>query len=221
MRSPSLERIYAQLNRHILLAQSYTEISELMFIIKSCRLKPYSFVFDKRDTKLVLHRWWIDEFGNSFKIVKNKRIKIIHNDLSLNRDNIVSTDLYYGLSLDKIARISKIVFLCAGKDEDYQPCFFVSFLGIDNYLRTYTQTDGKWTQVSPLCLGLKNLKTLARNTDIKHFREIAIKENFPIPCVAARGWISFMPPNREFVHLLRREYDDTLSFIDVNTKEQK
>jgi hypothetical protein len=219
MRSPSLERLYAQLNKHILLAQSYTEINELMFIIKACRLKPYSFIFEDRKTKLVLHKHWLDEFGNSLEIIKNKRIKITYNDLSIDRDKIICTDLYYGFSLEKLAKISTLVYICVGKEEEtYHNCFFVTFLGMDNYLRTYIQLDGEWSQVSPLCLGMKNLKTIARNMDVKYFREFSIKENCPIPCASAKEWVSFMPPNRDFLQLMKKEYDDALSFLQ--TKER-
>ena len=220
MRSPSLERLYAQLDKHILLAQSYTENNELMFIIKACRLKPHSFVFEERSPKLLLHKWWFDEYGNSLKIIKNRRIKITYNDLSLDKEKVVCTDLYHGLSLDKLANMSKLVHLCVGKEEEtYQNCFFVTFLGLDNYLRTYTNRDLEWVQISPVCIGMKSLKNIARNVDVKYFREFSIKENCPVPCVSAKEWISFMPPNRDFLQLIQKEYDQSLSFINP-TKEQ-
>src|SRR6185295_2676581 len=109
MSSSNIERLYAKIRQHILLAQSYTEIGELAFIIKSCRLKPHSHIFEGKNNKLTLHRWWFDEFGNSLKIVKNKRIKLIYNDLSLSRDRVVCTDLYRGLSIDRIAKTSKLI----------------------------------------------------------------------------------------------------------------
>jgi hypothetical protein len=216
MRSPSLERLYAQLDKHILLAQSYTEVDELRFIIKACRLKPYSFLED-RVPKLVLHRHWIDEFGNSLNIIKNKRIRITHNDLSLDREKIVCTDLYAGLSLEKVAKMSKLVFLCAMKEEEtFTTQFLVACLGLDNYLRAHICIDGEWSQVSPLYIGMRNLKIIARNLDIKYFREFGSKENAPLPCVTAREWISFMPPSSEFLQILGKEYDQSLSFLNVN-----
>ena len=47
----------------ILLVQSYTEIPELSFIIKSCRLKPYSYFFKEQSNKIILYSWWFDECG--------------------------------------------------------------------------------------------------------------------------------------------------------------
>jgi hypothetical protein len=216
MRSPSLERLYAQLNRHILLVQSYTEINEMLFIMKACRLKPHSFIFEKRDTKLILHRWWFDEFGNSLRIIKNKKIKITYNDLTLDKDQIVCTDLYYGLSIDKIAKMSKLVFFCSMKEEEtYNDQLCVSFLGIDDFLRTYINLDGEWIQISPLYLGMKILRKIARNIDLKYFRELISKENAPLPCASHRAWLSFMPPSREFLQLMVKEYNQTLSFLNI------
>lgn len=217
MKSPSIERLYAQLNKHILLAQSYTEINELLFIIKACRLKPYSFIFQERNTKLVLHRNWFDEFGNSLRIIKNKKIKITYNDLTLDKDQIVCTDLYYGLSIDRIAKMSKLVSLSVMKEEEtYQEQFFITFLGIDNYLRSYINLDGNWLQVSPLCIRMRSLKNIARNVDLKRFRELINKESAPLPCASARTWLSFMPPGREFLQLMTKEYEQTLSFLNTN-----
>lgn len=215
MRSPSLERLYIQLNKHILLVQSYTEVNELFFIIKACRLKPHSFVFQERNTKLVLYRYWFDEFGNSLRIIKNKKIRITYNDLALDKEQIVCTDLYYGLSIDKIAKMSKLVFISVMKEEEtYQTQFFITFLGLDNYLRSYVNLDGQWLQVSPLCLGMRALKNIARNVDLKRFRELISKENAPLPCASARTWLSFMPPSGEFLQLMTKEYEQTLSFLN-------
>jgi len=217
MISPNIERLYAQIRRHILLAQSYTEINELTFIIRACRLKPYSHIFEGKTSKLVLHRWWFDEFGNSLKIIKNKRIRITYNDLSLNKDKVVCTDLYRGLSLDRIAKTSKLVHVVAGKDDDFnENCFFITFLGIDNYLRSYMNLYGEWQQVSPLLLGMRSLKYLARHTDVKHFHEFSNKENSSLPCDRAREWISFMPAGKDFLQTLEKSYNKAFSFLSDN-----
>src|SRR5579864_9284612 len=101
MRSPSIEFFHAKIDKLIRLAASYTDMKELEFIIKACRLKPYTYVFQGRSGKITLHRWWYDEFGNSLNITKHKKINIVYNDLSLNKRDIISTDLYYGLSIDR------------------------------------------------------------------------------------------------------------------------
>jgi len=209
----SLDALYIQLNKHILLAQSYSEVLELFFIIKGCRLKPYEVIFEG-NRKLVLHRWWFDEFGNSLKIAKNKKIEIHYNDLSIDREQLVCTDLYHGLSLNKISKISKLAYICAGPDEDtYEESFFLTFLGIDNYLRSYMYLYGEWQQVSPLLLGIKNLRLLGRNTDIKYFLHFNNSKTLPIPCVSSESWITFMPPSSELCAELAKKYDRLLPIL--------
>lgn len=210
MRSPSLERLHAKLTRHIKLVQSYTEIEGLEFIIKACRLKPYKYVFGGRDNKLILHDWWFDEFGNSL-VLDKKKIKIIYNDLRLDRKKIISTDLYYGLSLEQAAKISKLVHLVAGKDEDlYQDCYLLTFLGIDDHLRSYLYWYGEWQQVSPLIMGMKSLRLLADHIDIKYFNQIGKKENSAIPCVSGETWLSYLPPSGAFHELLEKQYENLI-----------
>lgn len=211
MRSPSLEYFYAKIEKLLDLAQSYTESQHLSFIIKACRLKPYNYVFEERNPKLVLHHRWFDEYGNSLDIIKNKRIRITYGDLRLDKSKIVCTDLYRGLSLDRVARMSKLAYLCAGKDEDlYQDCYLLSFLGVDNYFRTYLYWYGEWQAVSPLTLGMKHLKLLLNNADIKYFRPLTNSENLPIPCISGRTWLTCLPPNREFLTIVSKQYEKLL-----------
>jgi hypothetical protein len=214
MRSPSLDWLHAKLDKHIRLVQSYTEIEDLAFIIKACRLKPYKYIFEKPDNKLVLHRWWFDEFGNSFKVIKNKRLLITYNDLRLDRQKIISTDLYYGLSLDRIAKMSKLVYLSAGKDDLlYEDCYLLTFLGIDDYLRSYLYMYGEWQQVSPLLLGMKHLKLLAYHKDIRYFLQLGNEKNSPLPCISGQTWISCLPPSNAFLVMLSKEYETILPLL--------
>jgi hypothetical protein len=211
MKSPSLDALYLTLHKHMLLAQSYSEVQELFFIIKTCRLKPYDYVMGERSEKLLLYKWWLDEFSNSLHILKSKRLEIVYNDLNIDRDKIVCTDLYYGLSLDRVAKMSKLVYLCAGKDEDLlEDAFFLTFLGLDNYLRSYMLLHGEWQQVSPLLLGLKNLKLIAHNADIKYFRQFENKEDMPIACASARQWLSFLPLSPSLLTQLDKQYEQLL-----------
>jgi hypothetical protein len=206
MRSPSIEWLHAKIDKHIKLATSFAEVPELEFIIKSCRLKPYDYIFDERTEKIVLYKWWFDEFGNSLIINKYKRLEIIHNDLRLDRKKIISTDLYYGLALDKIAKMSKMVHLIHGKDEDlYQDCCLVNFLGIDEHLRSYLYWYEEWQQVSPLTMGLHSLKTIANHLDVKYFQQLGKKENSAIPCISAEAWLSYLPASTAFMSKLNKQ----------------
>lgn len=214
MKSPSLERLHAKLSKQIKLVQSYTEIEGMEFIIKAARLKPHDYIFSDRDNKIILHKWWLDEFGNSF-IIDDKKVKIIYNDLKLDRKQIISTDLYYGLSLDRIAKMSKLVYVVCGKDEDlYQDCYLLTFLGIDDHLRSYLYWYGEWQQVSPLLMGMKSLQLLVEHLDIKYFNQIGKKENDALPCIGGETWISYLPPNDNFVDLLKNNHEVLFQLFD-------
>jgi hypothetical protein len=213
MKSPSLDALYTQLNKHMLLAQSYTEVPELFFIIKGCRLKPYDHIFGERNNKTALYRWWFDEFGNSFHI-KDKKLSITYNDLALDLSKIICTDLYYGLSLDRVVKMSKMIYLCAGQDEDLnQESFFITLLGLDNYLRSYMYLYGEWQQVSPLLLGVKKLQLLGRHTDIKYFRNFSDQKNWPIPCYTAQEWLSCLPASESFLNVIGKQYETLRTHI--------
>ena len=74
--------------------KSYTEIRNLSFIIKSCRLKPTKYYFGDKQNKTILYKEWFDEYNNSLIITRDKSPKIIYGDLSINKFSY--TDLYYG-----------------------------------------------------------------------------------------------------------------------------
>lgn len=207
MKSPSIDRYYLTINKNVLLVQSYTGIDNLAFIIKACRLKPYPL---QTRNKFDFCKWWVDEFGNSFKIIKNKRIKITYNDLSL--DNIACTDLYYGLSLSKIMKMSKLIHVFSFKNDENRYNQIITFLGIDNYLRSYILSNGKCEQVSPLVLGLINLKNIFQNLDIKYFQKFKnYKNNFTTGEVID-GWLSSLPANAKFVSQLEEHHCDVYYF---------
>jgi hypothetical protein len=213
MKSLSLDALYAQLHKHIVLAQSYAEITELPFIIKSCRLKPYDFLFGIKSNKVVLHRQWVDEFGNSLHIEKDKSLTLTYGDLSLDRSKLISTDLYYGLSLDRIAKMSKLIYVCSGtEEENQQETIFLTFVGLDHYLRSYLYSCGEWQQVSSLFLGIEHLKLLSHYTDLPYFRPI-IKEKTPMPCLAAGQWLSCLPLDSELVSLLNKRSSKVLDVL--------
>lgn len=214
MKSPSLDSFYQKIDKKILLAQAYTEIEELPFIIKSCRLKPYSYVFENREEKTVLYNWWFDEFGNSLKITKNKKLKITYNDLSLDREKIVCTDLYSNLEISKIMKISKLAYIAAGKEEDlYQDSFLLNFLGMDDYWRSYLFMYDEWVSVSPLLLGIDTLKLIAQKKDLQYFLQFDKKNNMPVPCLSSRQWLTYLPFSKELLQILKKEHEQLLPIL--------
>lgn len=212
MKSQNIESLYASLNKQIRLAQSYMEIDSLGFLIKACRLKPHDYMLN-RSENIVLYKQWADEFGNSLNLIKNRKTKITIGDLSIKTPPLC-TDLYYGLSIFKISKMSKLIFLSIGKDEDTQEdCCMITFLGLDNYLRTYMYIYDEWQQVSPLMLGISNLIAIAKNLDLKYFCKLTKKENCALPCSASQTWLSFMPASKVFTQLIKQECNYILPLL--------
>lgn len=192
---------YLKINDHINLVESYSQIKNISKLIKSCRLKPKEFYITKY-TKLVLYKNWVDEYNNSISILTNKKINICYNDLSIDKRNVINTDLYYGLPLNKIAKISKCFYLSYGKDDGLNDICLISFLGIDSYIRTYLYLYNEWSQVSPLLIGINNLELLSEFRDVK-FKKLTKKENISIPCADSESWLSCIPIDNEIISSLR------------------
>ena len=210
MKNPSLDRFYDKIEKSLSVAQGYTELENLSRIIRACRLKPLALLSGEK-YKLQLYRQWTDEFGNSFSILKKKRTEVVYNDLSVPR---ISTDIYYGLDLFKIARISTLSHLIIGYDEDIEQLFIlITFLGMDNYLRSYLYMYGEWSCASPLLLGLVRLQTILRKSDIRYFHELPHKKNNMIPCQGTSEWITYLPAPEELLSGLRKKYDIDLSSL--------
>jgi hypothetical protein len=206
MKTESLDTIYSKIDKQISLVESYTEIKNLSFIIKSCRLKPYNYLFNKRNHNIILNKWWVDEFGNSLKLV-GKRVYFIFNDLKVNHQDIVNTDLYSGLTIPNLIKISKLIYISYGIEEDfYQPYYHISLLGIDNYLRSYLYAYDQLESVAPLSLGIKNLKIIAAHKDIKYFSSFSKKENSLLPCTNAKQWISSIPAHSNFIQEMKKDH---------------
>lgn len=212
MKSISIENLYNKIHRKILLAESYTEYGDLSFIIKACRLKP-----SDNSISLTLDRKWFDEYGNTLNIVKNKRFKIIENDLSIDKSQLICTDLYDGLPIHKIAKVSKLVYVLTGKDEDFQEeHLIIAFLGIDNYIRVYYIYGGQMAMCSPLNLGMKVLKSIAENKDIRYFTELNNKDLVLFPCTNQRSWISFYPASNKFLETISKESELFSQLLNIN-----
>jgi hypothetical protein len=135
-------------------------------------MKPYEIFYDKEPYSLRLFRHWFDESGNSL-LLKKKEPFIILNDVSLRSLPLFSSDLYAGLSLEKVALISKAFYLLIGKDEDMgEDFYFISFLGIDNFIRSFMMLYGELSKVAPLQMGIKRLQRLIMGKDIISYQRI-------------------------------------------------
>src|SRR5271165_4996810 len=116
-RSIGLEQFYANFQNQVAITSSFTDQEWLATLITLCRLKPYDMMLGNYTKNIILHHHWIDEFGNSLHIGKDKSLTITLNDLSINRTKLVNSDLYGQLSLEKVASVSKSIYFLYGKDE--------------------------------------------------------------------------------------------------------
>lgn len=216
MKTHSIEWLHTKLHKQIQLVASYLEIPEMEFIIKAARLKPHEHLFGGRISyPVVLRKWWFDEFGNSLNILKKKQVQIVYNDLRLDRKKIIGTDLYYGLALDKIAKMSKIMYLVFGRDEDLQQNWcLLTFLGIDNHLRSYLYQYGEWITISSLLLGLEDLKQIARHQDITYFRQLENQKDCPVPCLFKKTYVSCLPLGASCIAEIKKECEWLLPIFE-------
>lgn len=213
LKSISTERFHTKISRHINLVSSYTELPELSWIIKSCRLKPYTLLTKEALDTIRLHNWWVDEYSNSL-VLDKKKPSIILNDLKINRNLLVQTDLYEKLSFDKIARISKLAFIMFGLEEDFNSeHYIISFLGLDGFLRTYVYLYGELLRYPNLYLGLKTLGLISKNTDIRTFTELNIKNNIIYPCTRQRSYICSWPPTKGMLAEMKEQNESVLDLI--------
>ncbi len=216
MKSISIENLYNKIDKKILLVESYTEYKDLSFIIKMSRLKPSSLLVDNK-LSLTLDKKWYDEFGNSLNLIKNKKFKIIEDDLSIDRAKIVCSDLYDNLPIHKIAKVSKLVYFLSGKDEDFQEDYLIiAFLGIDNYLRVYYLYAGQLAMCSPLNLGMKVLKSIVENRDLKLYLELNNKDVVLFPCANQKSWVSFWPASKQLLEIISKENELFSQLLNLN-----
>jgi hypothetical protein len=209
MKNYSLNSFYDKINKNILLVESYSEQTGLAWIIKASRLKPEKL----EPTGIKLYKKWIDEFHNSLSIIKDKKIKIVIGDLSV--PECITTDLYYGLSVDKISKISKLLYICYGKDDDeYNKMYYLAFLGLDNYLRCFMHLGDSWQRVSPVMLGTSHLKNICQNLDARYFKEFSNKEKMTFPCISGQAWLTCLPASAVFYRMMEKEHDALVPFFN-------
>lgn len=192
-----VEEYYERIKPEVNLVGSFLNDPEIVEIILKCRLKPYGYN-TRFNRKLFLRKHWVDEFGNSL-ILDGKKIKIVENNLEVDMDEVKQSDLYFGLPLSKICKISKLMHLSIGTDEDFlEDCAVLTLLGIDDCFRTFCLYNGEVRRYSPLSIGLNNLRKLLRNMDVKIFNNLKNEGRVIYPCSKWSEWIVRLPINELF-----------------------
>lgn len=183
-----LENLYSRINGHILLIGSYIQNPTITSIIRSCRLKPYSIFKGEFKAGTRFENHWVDEFGNSLKF-NGTNPHILVGDTEIVSSTKISTDLFFGNSINKTIENSKFIFIANGKyiSEDI---YILALYGQDEYFRTFIY-NREWFRISPLLLGINTLLELYKHIDILRLTEIDKKRldfvlNFEIDkCMAA------------------------------------
>jgi hypothetical protein len=209
----SIEWVHAKLEKHMRLVEGYSNIKGLAWILKACRMRPFDYVVSYQNT-IVLHNQWQDEFGNLLTIDKDRKVVITYQDLRL-LGKTSCTDLYYGLSIEKVIKISRQVMVVYGKDEDLlEDCALLIFLGLDEHYRAYLQWHGEWSQVSPLLVGVPTLRFMAKHAKDRGFFPYRKKENTIAPCVRGGALLTSLPTTgRPFAKVLGKKRSELLEFL--------
>lgn len=216
MKKYSLNSFYQKIIRNIRVISGYTEKKYSEFLIKSCRLKPFDYYFNNQRNKIILHKKWFDEYGNSL-VLNGKDFEIITGDVELLDKEILRSDIYENLDIIKTRKMSKLVCFL---DTNIlgQQVFFVSFLGLDDYLRTFCIVDNNIKKISSLFLGTEVIRKIYEDLDIRYFSEMKIKKKeLPPTCHSARGWLSYCPVHSDFLNMIKNHYSH-LTFIFESNK---
>ena len=211
-----LERFYKKNSLRINAVSGYIEDDRIAYIIKSCRLKPYDVLSGIGAGEL--DRCWADEYRNSMRVHKDKRLKLIFNDLSIDPEYILTTDMYANVNLTDLPKISKLAYFSIIPDEieSNNYVYIVSFLGNDNYFRTRIFIENRWTRISTLYLGLRLLHTITDHLSTNYFIELDPKKvSTMLPLGIGRHWITFWPPHRHAVSVLNREKPFLLEQLEL------
>src|SRR4051812_26435886 len=117
MNKITIEKFYEKYRGYVDVTAGYLDDRRIPFILKACRLRPQLSTEHNLPTTPRLERWWIDEFRNTLRIGKNKRIRLIFNDLRVNKDRVRCTDIFANVSIQDLYTISKLLYVCKAQDE--------------------------------------------------------------------------------------------------------
>lgn len=216
----SIESFYVDFEKHVQLVEAYTEKDGVAFLIRMCRLRPYDIVYKKYSEELILHRHWIDEYGNSLFILNKRNFSIKLNDLNLDRAKLVNSDLYGQLTVDRVLKISKVVYSLFGRDEDFlAPHAVIASLGLDDFCRAFVYYCGEWKAYPPLYLGAWLLRKIGQVPEEKGFRKLFNSKPLIYPCAEQIGCIGLWPPSNQFISFLQGQDETIISTLDLKLEK--
>lgn len=209
-----IDSFYLKYSGYLDVVAGFVEDRRLPFIIRACRLRPYSSLRKSLSKTTAFVDLWVDEYGNSIRILESKKYKTVLNDLSIARKKLECTDLYANVNIKDLVKISRLLYIGCWEDDTYdntnKDVYFLSFLGHDNYLRTRVFIDGNWAICSALYLGIGILKKIADNLETVGFE--IIEDLKAIPRVALNRssdrnqFITIWPPPAKLTEMFKDKH---------------
>jgi hypothetical protein len=155
--------------------EKFTGINKLTDMFLACNIRP-----SIKKNGFQYH--WRDDYNNTIEVVK-KKLKVTYNDINISAD---PKDQYLHLPIEKVSRISEIVYFL-----ELNNTYIISFLGIDNILRTFIK-ENTWERIPSLMLGLDAIKDIIEYNDIISFIKLEPHNGY-FPFENGKAWISCNP----------------------------
>lgn len=109
---------------------------------------------------------WSDHFGYTVSFENKKDPKILFTRIDKN----LNTDLYSGLNLNQILKITDKICIVKGNDSVLNKNITIYVcLCVDNKIRSFIDYNDKIEKISPLIIGYKNLYEFIKNKNTIHW----------------------------------------------------
>lgn len=144
-KSLDIYSLYDKIDKSIKVLSANIRDPNMISLIKACRYKPLQFLKENK-TNILLYNDWIDESNHVISFNKRKKSFSQFKDYYyLGVDKNITTDIYYGLDIYKIHKISTRAYCVTGFSEiDDSLNIYICFLGMDNFLRAFWYFDNEW-----------------------------------------------------------------------------
>lgn len=198
----NLNTFYENKYQFVKKAAAFAEDKKLAFALRSCGLIPYELIHS--DLKKKIYIRWCDSFKTSLEIIGSKKYNITFNDLTLTK-KIINTDLFYYYNIRQLMKLSKYLILYKSND-----VWFTHFYCNDNYIRSFYY-DNQHYKISPLTLGLKNIKLFNTKYFLGSQELVAFKADFIFDI--EKAWMVSLPFTRSFINELNMYDRDFLNYL--------
>lgn len=169
--------------------EAFFEIKNLKKIIEYCDL----YITHKKNKYLPAKKW-NDAFHN--QVILSKQNFQVNEFVTDQENNFISYDLYIGLDLNEILKITKTVMLVIGITEFNNINCYLNCLCFDKKIRSYYLNDNEWMKVSPLHLGYELLNELIINEDTITYNVINYEHQILIPLFNQKIVLARYPFNK-------------------------